>query len=270
MVSSASAETFGLSGRVCVVTGAASGIGRGVALAVAGAGGRVAILDRSFEGAKATLDEIEGAGAAIACDVSDPASVAKSRRADGGRAGSVRSAGQQRRSAQERRARNPFLRGLERVAVDQPHRLFPLRANLRPADAGGPKGVLVRIASIAAHHATPYSGAYSVAKAGVAMLSRQLAIEWAPYGVRSNVVNPGMIFTPLSQSIHDPPGVAELRAGLIPSGRIGRPSAAAEAVLFLASDRSAYINGDEITVDGGFTRNLMNLVPRAGYERPAG
>jgi glucose 1-dehydrogenase len=138
-------------------------------------------------------------------------------------------------------------------------------AQMRAAGGGG---ALVHVASIASHHATPMTGAYSVAKAGVMMLSRQLAIEWGGDGIRSNAVNPGMILTPLSQSMYDRPGVAEARAGAIPAGRIGRPEDVAEAVLFLAGARAAYVTGEEITVDGGFVRNLLNLVPRAGYEAP--
>ena len=129
--------------------------------------------------------------------------------------------------------------------------------------------MLVHVASIAADHATPNSGAYSVAKAGITMLSRQLAVEWGPLGVRSNAVHPGMIYTPLSQAMYDEPGVMERRSGAIPSRRIGQPEDIAQAVVFLASDRASYINGTEVTVDGGFVRNLMGLVPRVGYNRQA-
>ena len=101
------------------------------------------------------------------------------------------------------------------------------------------------------------------------MLSRQLATEWAVHGIRSNCVSPGMIQTPLSQAFYDQPGAAEKRAAVIPSARIGQPQDIADAVLFLASARAAYVNGDEIAVDGAFTRNIMSFIPRAGYE-PAG
>jgi NAD(P)-dependent dehydrogenase (short-subunit alcohol dehydrogenase family) len=97
------------------------------------------------------------------------------------------------------------------------------------------------------------------------MLSRQLALEWAADGIRSNVINPGMILTPLSASMYDRPGVAEARTQAIPSGRIGLPEDILGAVLYLASPGASYVNGAEITVDGGYTRNVMGLVPRAGY-----
>ena len=128
------------------------------------------------------------------------------------------------------------------------------------------RGSLVHVASIAGSHAQGQSGAYSVSKAGVIMLSRQLASEWGPQGIRSNVVSPGMVITPMSQSFYDTPGVTERRTAVVPSRRIGMPQDIADAILFLASDRSSYVNGDEITVDGGYTRTLMNLVPRPGFE----
>ena len=128
------------------------------------------------------------------------------------------------------------------------------------------RGALVHIASIAADHPTPNSGAYSVAKAGVKMLSRQLAIEWGPSGIRSNVINPGLIYTALSADMYSRPGVTEAREATIPNRRIGKPKDIVDAVLFLSSDRSEYVNGAEITVDGAFTSNLLSLIPRAGYD----
>ena len=110
------------------------------------------------------------------------------------------------------------------------------------------------------------SGAYSVSKAGVIMLSRQLASEWGPQGIRSNVVSPGMVITPMSQAFYDTPGVTERRSAVVPLRRVGMPQDIADAILYLASDRSSYVNGDEIIVDGGYANMLMNLVPRPGFE----
>jgi NAD(P)-dependent dehydrogenase (short-subunit alcohol dehydrogenase family) len=127
-------------------------------------------------------------------------------------------------------------------------------------------GSLVHVSSVAGSNAQGQSGAYSVSKAGVIMLSQQLANEWGPHGIRSNVVSPGLVITPMSQSFYDTPGVTERRKAVVPMRRIGMPQDIADAILFLASDRSSYVSGDEITVDGGFVRMLMNLVPRPGFE----
>jgi NAD(P)-dependent dehydrogenase (short-subunit alcohol dehydrogenase family) len=129
------------------------------------------------------------------------------------------------------------------------------------------RGAIVHTASIAGSNAQGFSGAYSVSKAGVLMLSRQLAVEWGPHGVRSNVMSPGLVRTPMSESFYQTPGVAERRAAAIPVGRIGTPEDMAKVVLFLASDHAAFVNGQEIIVDGGFEHMLMSLVPRPGFER---
>ncbi|MES2536946.1 MAG: SDR family NAD(P)-dependent oxidoreductase [Pseudomonadota bacterium] len=273
MKDTSTADPFGLAGRVCVVTGAGSGIGRAIAVAFAGVGARVAILDRSAEGSAGTLDEITrigGDAVAIHCDVADPASVATAAEESAASLGAcdvlVNNAGLIRPGA------------LDTLSIEEWNLL--LSVNLtgyflcsqtfgRQMRAKG-KGALIHIASIAGSHVTPFSGAYSVAKAGVTMLSHQLAIEWGRHGIRSNAVHPGLILTPLSQGMYDQPGVTERRSAAVPAGRIGRPEDVAEAVLFLASDRASYITGDQVTVDGGFTRMLLNLIPRAGYERPGG
>ena len=265
-------DAFGLAGRACVVTGAGSGIGRAIALALARARAQVAILDRDVAGSAATLAQIQdagGRGISIACDVSDPSSVGAAAELCGQQLGPcavlVNNAGLIRVGALETLSLADWNMVLSVNLTGYFLCAQAFGAQMRASS----KGAIVHVASIAATHATPFTGAYSVAKAGVTMLSRQLAIEWGGQGIRSNVVHPGMILTPLSQSMYDQAGVSERRSAAIPAGRIGRPDDVADAVVFLASDRAAYISGDEITVDGGFTRMLMNLIPRAGYEKPA-
>ncbi len=126
-------------------------------------------------------------------------------------------------------------------------------------------GALVHVASISASQPQPFSGAYSPGKAAVAMLSRQLAYEWGPKGLRSNVVSPGLVITGLSEAFYADPAVKSARETRVPVGRIGRPEDMAEAAVFLASQRAGYINGQEIVVDGGLSQTLMGSVPRPGY-----
>ena len=129
----------------------------------------------------------------------------------------------------------------------------------------GRGGAMVHIASIAATNPQPRSGAYSASKAAAAMLSRQLALEWGPDGIRSNVVSPGFIRTPMSEAFYQQPDVKERREKMLPSRRIGTPQDIADAVIFLASPRSAYVNGAEILVDGGLDQVMMELTPRPGF-----
>jgi NAD(P)-dependent dehydrogenase (short-subunit alcohol dehydrogenase family) len=131
------------------------------------------------------------------------------------------------------------------------------------APRGG--GALVHVASISASNPQPFSGAYSAGKAAVAMLSRQIAFEMAPQGIRSNVVSPGLVLTPLSAAFYQDPEVRLARERHVPLGRIGDPQDMADVALYLASPRAGYVTGQEIIVDGGLSQTLMANVPRPGY-----
>jgi NAD(P)-dependent dehydrogenase (short-subunit alcohol dehydrogenase family) len=263
-----------IDGRVCVVTGAGGGIGRAIALALVRAGGRLALLDRSADTLRDTMKAVAtegGEAVAVGCDTSDESAVAAAAAQCLDRLGPcdvlVNNAGILRAGPLETLS---LAEWNALLAVNLTGYFLCAQAfgrQMRGRNAGEPQGgTMVHIASIAAHHATPGSGAYSVAKAGIVMLSRQLAIEWGGAGIRSNVVNPGMILTPMSNAFYQQPGATERRSAVIPAGRIGQPEDIARAVLFLASPRSDYVSGDEITVDGAYTRNIMSLVPRAGYD----
>ena len=265
------ARWLGLAGKTAVVTGAGGGIGRATARALAEAGCRVACLDLDEAKAAETAAPMGEAGLALGCDVSDAEAVGRVATEILSRFGPadilVNNAGLLRPGPL---ATLPLAEWNKLLSVNLTGYLICAQIFGRQMREAGRGGSLVHTASVAAEHATPYSGAYSVAKAGIAMLSRQLAIEWAADRIRSNCVNPGMIRTPLSEAFYQQPGAPEKRAAVIPSGRIGRPQDIADAVLFLASPRSDYVNGVEITVDGAYTRNVMSLIPRAGYEKPAG
>lgn len=261
-----STNAFGLEGRVCVVTGGGSGIGRGVALAMAAEGAKVAMLDVDDAGNQQTLDLVSkagGIGLALHCDVADMSSVEAARDAIRARfgdpkvlvnvAGIIRRGGIDSLSLQDWNA----VLAVNLTGYFICSQVFG-RAMLEQRD-----GALVHVTSVMSDFPSPYTGAYSVTKAGVQMLSRQLAIEWGPRGVRSNCVAPSLIITPMSQGTYDLPGVMERRCAAVPLGRIGLPADIAQAALFLVSPRAAYVNGTELLVDGGFRSNLMSLVPRA-------
>ncbi len=131
--------------------------------------------------------------------------------------------------------------------------------------AGG--GSIVHIASISGLHPQTRSGAYSASKAGVLLLSKQLAAEWGPQGVRSNAICPGMIRTALSARFYEEPGFEAKRAAVTASRRVGEPLDIANPAVFLASPRSAYLNGAELVVDGGLSCMLMDMVPRPGFNQ---
>jgi NAD(P)-dependent dehydrogenase (short-subunit alcohol dehydrogenase family) len=273
MTEQSSSDWLGLSGRVAVVTGAGGGVGRAVALSLARAGVHVAGIDRDQRGLEVTRAELDALGrkhVIAACDTSSAESVAAAsgtiEKSLGPCSILVNTAGILRPGALENL---PLAEWNAVLSINLTGYFLCAQIFGRQMRTLG-HGSLVHVASIAASHAQGQSGAYSVSKAGVVMLSRQLASEWGPLGIRSNVVSPGMIMTPMSQSFYDTPGITERRTALVPSRRIGMPQDIADAILFLASDRSSYVNGDEITVDGGYVRTLMNLVPRPGFDEKPG
>lgn len=262
-------DWLGLAGRVCVVTGGGGGIGRAVASSLARAGARIAAIDLDERGLETTASELRDLGAkpfTARCDTSNAESVTAAA------AAVEKSLGPCSVLVNTAAVLRPG--GLENLSLAEWNAVLSINltgyflcAQIfgRQMRALG-RGSLVHVASIAGSHAQGQSGAYSVSKAGVIMLSRQLAGEWGPQGIRSNVVSPGMVITPMSQSFYDTPGVTERREAVVPSRRIGLPQDIADAILFLASDRASYVNGEEITVDGGYANMLMNLVPRPGFE----
>jgi NAD(P)-dependent dehydrogenase (short-subunit alcohol dehydrogenase family) len=94
-----------------------------------------------------------------------------------------------------------------------------------------------------------------------------MAVEWGPLGIRSNAICPGMIRTALSAKFYEEPGFEEKRSAVTANRRVGEPSDIANVALFLASNRSNYMNGAELVVDGGMQCMLMDMVPRPGYNQ---
>ena len=264
-------DWLGLHQRTCVVTGAGGGIGRAIAVSFAKAGANVVLVERNAASAADTAHAVAAVSdrdpLVITADVSVAASVELAAqvcsRTTGGCDILVNNAALLRPGP------------LESLSLDEWNALLAVNLNgyflcsqiFGRAMRTKGKGAIVHIASISGAHPQGFSGAYSVSKAGVVMLSKQIATEWGDARIRSNVVSPGMVETPMSESFYAVEGVRERRSAVIPQGRIGTPQDMADAVLFLASDRASYISGQEITVDGGYSGMLMNLVPRPGYDQ---
>ncbi len=259
-----------LAGKTCVITGAGGGLGVALAVNFAGVGARVVLLDRSPSHLANTVSEVLRLTGTIphsfACDVSDPNSVADAARQSLDVAGPcdilVNNAALLRPGA------------LDTLTLADWNTLLSVNlggyflcAQQFGKQMKGRGGAMVHVASISGSHPQGVSGAYSVSKAGIIMLSRQIATEWGADGIRSNIVSPGMVETPMSAPFYEAEGVRARREAMIPIGRIGQPQDIADAALFLASPRAGYVNGDEIVVDGGYTRMLMNLIPRPGFEK---
>lgn len=265
-------DWLNLAGCVSVVTGAASGIGRAIATALTEAGADVAFIDRDIEGCQAlerVLADYPGRRLSLACDIADERQVNEAAQRVARELGPCRAlvnaAGVLRPDSLAEMSLDDW-NGV--LAINLTGYLLCSRAfAAQMGDAANAEttGAIVHIGSISAHTPQTYSGAYSPSKAAVSMLSRQLAAEWGPQGIRSNVVAPGMIRTEMSERFYADPEVRQAREAFTASRRIGRPEDIADAVLFLLSHRASYINGAEIGVDGGLPCMLMDRVPRPGF-----
>jgi len=255
-----------------VVTGAGSGIGAAIAAGLAEVGARVAVLDRNRGAAEDVAGSLRARGAdavAIACDITDEAAVAAAADEVRERLGPcevlVNNAGLLRAGGLDA---VPLADWDAVIAVNLTGYLLCARAFGRDMLAAK-RGSIVHVASVSALHPQTRSGAYSPSKAAVLLLSRQMAAEWGPRGVRSNVICPGMIRTPLSAKFYEEPGFEARRAAVTASRRVGEPVDIANPAVFLASERSAYLNGAELLVDGGLGCMLMDMVPRPGFNQTA-
>jgi len=128
--------------------------------------------------------------------------------------------------------------------------------------AAGRRGAIVNITSMNGVMPGPNAGAYGSTKSGVSLLTKQMAVEWGPLGIRVNAIAPGLIDAGMSEPIYADPQIRALREARVPAGRLGRADDIARAVLWLLSDASEYITGEEILVDGGVTVSVIAGLPR--------
>lgn len=254
-----------LEGRVVAVTGANGGIGRATVQALLEAGAHVAMLDRealSSDALAALREQTKGECLPLSCDVADNdqvlAAVDSVNRHFGQCDALVNNAAV---SIQGRLDSLDVTDWSRQIDINVTGYLRCARAFGQQMQARG-AGSIVNMASIAGSNPQPYSGAYSTTKAAILMLSRQLAFEWGQQGVRSNAISPGLIRTPLTEPYYADPQMREQRENAVPLRRIGRPEDIANVAVFLVSDRSSYVNGAEIVVDGAFTQSLMSHIPR--------
>jgi NAD(P)-dependent dehydrogenase (short-subunit alcohol dehydrogenase family) len=247
-------------GRVALVTGAASGIGRAASLGFAAGGARVAAVDINQEALRQLADEITvGGGEALTL----PTDLTQPRAIDAAVDAAVDIFG--RIDVLHNNAYGPPPK-LAASDIDTQQRLWDHAMQLGltalmqttrkvlPIMRRQGRGAIVNTASVAGLRGDPGRWAYSAMKAGVINLTRTMALEVGPAGIRVNCVCPGAIDTPLLQAaVAKDPGALERLAAAIPLGRLGRPEEVANLVLFLASDLAAYITGGVFIADGGLT-----------------
>lgn len=244
---------FSLQNRHIVVTGAGRGLGRAMAEAVSAAGARVTLVARTesqLMKTKAAIDEAGGSAQVCCADLSDLGAVAalahelSTRRV----AGVVHAAGVTHRADARDFDDNALARVL-RVNLEAP---FALSRELMRNCGGETPSSHVFIGSLGSSIAIPGAVAYVASKAGLLGLVRTLAAEWATLGVRVNAISPGYFRTELTAAVLDRPDELARIESRIPMGRLGRPDELGGAAVFLLSDASSYVTGQQIIVDGGW------------------
>ncbi|WP_404481466.1 SDR family NAD(P)-dependent oxidoreductase [Novosphingobium sp. BL-52-GroH] len=250
-------DGFDLAGRVAVVTGGGTGIGRAIASLLARRGADLVIAARRIEGLEETAVQIRGeTGRQVECL---PTDVTDAQAAQALIQGAVERLG--RIDILVNNAGKSSFSAISKMAPETWDK--DIRLNLNAAfycslaafpylEASG-NGAVVNISSQAGLTGTPGCGAYSAAKAGLQMFTRVTATEWGSAGVRVNCVAPGMVATELAQKGWAKTGFDAARAATTAFAlrRAGRPEEIAQAVVFLASDAASYITGETLAVNGG-------------------
>jgi NAD(P)-dependent dehydrogenase (short-subunit alcohol dehydrogenase family) len=251
-----------LTGKTALITGAGSGIGRATAMRFAEEGAAVAVVDLRADAAEETADKITadgGRAVAVAADVTEAAAIERAvamavevfgrldvlyNNAGVDSTGSVADADE----ADWDRC----------FAVNVKGTFLASRAAVPHLERDG-GGSIVNQGSVAALVGVPGFAAYCAAKGAVVALTRSMAVDLAPRGIRVNVICPGTVYTPLMEPLLRRRGDGDLEAGLAktiakyPIGRLGTPEEIAEAALWLASPESSFATGTVLTVDGGMT-----------------
>ncbi len=241
---------FGLTGKVALVTGSTRGIGRAIAEALIAQGARVDISSEDAADTARVAGDLAMPG--LACDVADDAALARlvdfTRAELGGIDVLVCNAGITGRPG-------PF------AEIDMDDYARVMAINLRsqvmltglalPHITARGGGSAVLIASLSGLRGNGRINAYALAKAGIAQLARNLAVEWGPRGVRVNAISPGFIATELSGPLLKDEAFMARRMAMTPLRRPGTPAEVAGAAVFLASPAGAFVTGHNLVVDGG-------------------
>jgi len=267
-----SSSLFDLTDRVAIVSGAAQGLGRAAALALAQHGAHIVLVDRNLAGAESTAAQIQALGRetlVAQTDVSDPESISELFRQVDARFGRVDFLGNIAGDGHLAKPEDLKIADLHRVLQHLVVGRFAMcqEAGRRMLNRG--RGSIMNIGSLASSTALGRGHiAYSMAMGAVIQMTRELSTEWSYRGVRVNCVTPAQVVNPgLESRMADDPTLEGRFLRGIPAGRLGQPKDIMGLAVFLASDSSEWITGAIIPMDGG--NMAMNAGGTPGHEQRA-
>lgn len=248
-------KLFSLENRVALITGASRGIGKAIALGFASAGAEVVVSSRKLPDLEKVAEEIRKRGRrakAIAChtgNIEDIKNLVKQTKAEFGHIDIL----------VNNAATNPIFgpvinceeKAFDKIMEVNVKGYFFLAKEVAPIMMEQKKGNIINLASTAGLRPTPLLGIYSISKAGVIMLTKVLAWEWAPFNIRVNCIAPGLVQTKFSTALWANEEILKKILENVPLKRIAQPEEIVGAAIYLASDASSYVTGETIVVAGG-------------------
>lgn len=244
---------FRLEGRVALVTGAAQGIGRAIALGFAEAGATVIATDHNQETLLGVAHELKGAGtgaSTIGLDVGDAEAITRAVRDVVARYGRIDVLVNNAGVRVHKPVLDHTLEDWEHVFRINCTGVFLLSQAVAAVMREGHGGAIINVSSQMAIVTSPYRVAYCASKAAVNQMTRVMAVDWARYKIRVNAIGPGPITTPFTESA-TAGGAMPVTPEMVPLGRMGDPSDIAAAAVYLASDAARFVTGTFLLVDGG-------------------
>ncbi len=242
-------KLFDLTGKIAVVTGSSRGLGYAIAEAMIAHGATVIVSSENADDTAAAAAALGATG--IVCDVGDDAAiralVGEVVTRFGGIDILVSNAG-----IQGGPVADPFdMSVFDRVIAINLRSMVTLTKHALPHMAGRDGASVILISSISAIRGNARIDAYALAKAGVAQLARNIAVQWGPRGVRANAIAPGLIDTRLADHLKADAAFMERRMQMTPLRRMGQPHEVAGTAVFLAAPAGGFVNGQVIVTDGG-------------------